>query len=190
MLTGNFKAAVNHGLMCAKMDSLDNPEGNLSLTYFYLRDFLLAYKYLQKVNNPYKLRNYIVPDINMGYVYLKNGLEKEANSFFKNAEKNCLLEIKYNRINAQNFYSQFYLASIYAAQGEKRKAIENLKFLKKREINPLWLVIDIKQSPYFDNIRQEPEFADILKDVETKYLQAHLLIGELIKKKDFPRGEI
>jgi hypothetical protein len=122
----------------------------------------------------------------MGYTYLKNGFAKEANVFFENAIKNCNLEIKFNRINAQIYYSQFYLACIYAARGEKRKAIENLKFLKKREINPLWLVIDLKQSPYFDNIRNEPEFADVLKDVETKYQKYHQLTGELIKKKDFP----
>jgi AraC-like DNA-binding protein/TolB-like protein len=184
-LAGNFREAVKYGLIMAKMDSLDVPEGNLALLYLSLRDYSTAYKYLQMENNPFKLRNWIVPDITMGYLYSKNGNQKAAASFFNNAEKNCLLEIKYNRINAQNFYSQFYLACIYSSRGEKRKALENLKSLKKRETDPLWLVIDLKQSPFLDNIRQEPEFADVLKDVESKYQKVHLLVGQLVKKKVF-----
>lgn len=185
LLTGNFKSAVQFGLKTSRIDQGDLPYGKLLQAHLYLRDYSMAYKYLQKVNNPLKVRNYIEVDIMMGEIYLRNGKTREANVFFENALKNCQLEIKHNRINAQNYYSQFYLACIYAARGEKRKAIDNIKFLKKRETNPLWLVIYLKQSPFLDNIRKEPEFATILRDVETKYEKAHLAIGEMITKKNF-----
>ncbi|MFY9154454.1 MAG: hypothetical protein WAO52_20720, partial [Prolixibacteraceae bacterium] len=71
---------------------------------------------------------------------------------------------------------------IYAARGEKKKAIENLKLIKNRKTNSLWLLTLLKHSPFFDNIRIEPEFADILKEVEAKYLKEHKQAGKLIQE--------
>ena len=182
MLTGNFKAAVDYALKAVKMDTIEVALGRLASIYTYLRDYSMAGKYLQLEKKPVRLYNYIVPDMVIGYLHLKYGHIKEADCYFENAIRLCMDEIKLNRINAQNFYSQFYLACIYAEQGEKGKAIKNLYYLKKRETNPLWLLIDLKQLPLLDNIRKEPEFAEVLKDVEAKYQKEHERTGKLIKE--------
>jgi hypothetical protein len=36
---------------------------------------------------------------------------------------------------------------------------------------------------------EDPDFADVLKDVETKYPKVHLLVGELLKEKGFTEGQ-
>ena len=46
----------------------------------------------------------------------------------------------------------------------------------------VWLVNRLKYDPMLDNIRSEPEFAEVLKDVETKYQKEHEKIGELLRK--------
>jgi hypothetical protein len=74
------------------------------------------------------------------------------------------------------------LACIYSAKGEKAKALKYLQMLKKRDTNTLWMVTRLKFSPMLDNIRNEPEFADILQDVETKYQKEHERIGKLLRE--------
>jgi hypothetical protein len=78
--------------------------------------------------------------------------------------------------------SYLRLAHAYSARREKEKALENLKLLKKRKTYSLGQVTWLKYSPLLDNIRQEPEFADVLKDVEAKYEKEHERAGKLLKE--------
>ncbi len=185
---GNFETAVEYGLKAEKIDSTLESNYVLVTGYLLLRDYSKAYEYLLKTEKkPYNLGvRYMVDYISAaGYLYLKYGQTEKANICFENVLKFCLDEIKYNRVHAQNFYSQQDMAAIYAARGEKEKAIKNLELLKRRTTNPAILLTFLKYWPLYDNIRSEPEFATILIDVETKYEKAHLEIGELIKKKNF-----
>ena len=66
------------------------------------------------------------------------------------------------------------LASLYAFKGEKEKMYEILRIIDRNSVFPLALVDDLKNyNPYYDSIRNEPEFQQIVRDVESKYQAEH-----------------
>ena len=70
------------------------------------------------------------------------------------------------------FYSvdaNYDLAALYAFTGEKQLAYKNLRIVDKIHACPLWMATQIKTDPFFNNIRNEPEFQQIARDVESKY---------------------
>jgi TolB-like protein/AraC-like DNA-binding protein len=117
-----------------------------------------------------------------GYIYLMNGLENEANFHFDGEIKVLKKEIELNQRNAQRFFPHLYIAMIYSATGEKKQAFDYLKEIKNRKAIPLNWLIWLKEFPIFDNIRNEPEFQEILNDLETKYQKEHERVGELLKE--------
>ena len=75
------------------------------------------------------------------------------------------LDRHYYAWEALTYYS---LAAIYAFKGDRDKAYENLKLMNQIQRMPLLFIQDLKY-PIFDNIRDEPEFQQIIRDVEAKY---------------------
>jgi hypothetical protein len=65
------------------------------------------------------------------------------------------------------------LASVYAFRGEKDKAYKNLRIYNQSQAINLVMLILIKSDPLFNNIRNEPEFQQIVKDLEAKYQAEH-----------------
>jgi len=182
--SGNFKSAVNyelkwHEIATSKTTSLYYLISELVLC----RDYISAYKYLLEMEHEYsKSGKDLLPNIYCGYTYLKNGEPKKADYHLKGSAKKYLKQIELNEIGAQQFYSYWYLARIYSVMGEKRKALDNLKMWNKRKTNYILEVTQLKYNPMWDNIRQEPEFADVLKDVEAKYQKEHERAGKLLKE--------
>jgi hypothetical protein len=114
-----------------------------------------------------------------------NGQTTKANYYFNAILGKGLEDIELNRLPSQKFYTHFYFAAIYAIWGQKKKALEYLRMVENRETCPALMVTYLKYWPLFDNIRNEPEFTDIMNDLEAKYQNAHKYIGELIKKNEF-----
>jgi hypothetical protein len=71
---------------------------------------------------------------------------------------------------------------LYAFLGEKEKAYENLRMVDKIHICPLWLLNLIKNDPFFNSIRNEPEFQRIVHDLEAKYQAEHERVRRWIEK--------
>ena len=183
--TGNFESANNFELKCHKIDST-----KLEFIYGYLidllvlRDYNSAYKYLIARENEYsKTGKVIEPDFLAGYIYLKFGDTKKADYHLQGSEQKLLKEVESNWINAQHFYSYWNLAKVYSIMGEKRKALDNLKMLKNRKTNYAFIANYLNSYPFFDFIRDEPEFIEVLKDVEAKYQAGHERAGKLLKEK-------
>jgi hypothetical protein len=57
--------------------------------------------------------------------------------------------------------------------GDRDKAYENLRVLARIPVYPIWWVELIKEDPLFDSIKDEPEFQQIVRDVESKYQAEH-----------------
>ncbi len=115
----------------------------------------------------------------IGYVYFKNGYKKEAEYYFDKQVDYCNGQIKLNRPWAQELYPYYDLAGVYAFRGDKVKAYKNLKIYNQRqEPEGLWMVSLIKTDPLFNSIRNEPEFQQIVRDVEARYQAYH----ESVKK--------
>jgi TolB-like protein/Tfp pilus assembly protein PilF len=109
----------------------------------------------------------------IGYSYWQNGYEKEAEYYFNEQINYCNRMIDLKRLYAQTLYPYYDLAGVYAFRGDRVKSYENLKIFNQRKIESLWMVTLIKNDPLFNGIRNEPEFQQIIRDVEAKYQAEH-----------------
>jgi TolB-like protein len=120
----------------------------------------------------------------IAYIYWKNGLKEEADFYFNQQIEICEKEINSDRPWAQKKYSYYDLAGVYAFNGEKEKALDNLRILNQIERAPFWLDALIKRDHLFDNIRDEPEFQQIVTDVEAKYQAEHERVRKWLEEND------
>lgn len=103
----------------------------------------------------------------IGYAYWQNGYRKEAQHYFDEQIKSYENTIKESRLFIGNAY--YDLAGIYAFTGEKEKAYQYLKQWAAIPVPPFWWIVLVKEDPLFNSIRNEPEFQQIVIDVEAKY---------------------
>jgi len=88
----------------------------------------------------------------MGYGHGVSGNREEA-------EKTIVL---LEEISAKREVSSYEFAIIYAGLGDKEKALEILQqSLDQQE----WLLIFLKVQPFWDNLRDDPRFVELLKKV-------------------------
>ena len=76
------------------------------------------------------------------------------------------------------------LAAVYAFKGEKDKALEYLRLFNKEQKMVFWWITLFEFDPLLDNIRNEPEFQQILKDVEAKYQAEHERVRQWLEEND------
>jgi TolB-like protein/AraC-like DNA-binding protein len=120
----------------------------------------------------------------IAYYYWKKGKMKEAKFYINEQIKACQKSINLGRGNAMLRGDHFDLAEAYALAGDKEKAYYYLDEVNKNRAFPLWWVILFERIPYFINMRQEPRFQNILKDVETKYQAEHIRVGKWLKVRE------
>jgi len=120
----------------------------------------------------------------IGYVYWQNGFKDEADYYFDEQINYCNRMIELGRIYAESLITYYDLATVYAFRGEKDKAFENLRIFNQRQIMPSWAVSLFKIDPLLDNIRDEPEFQQIARDVEAKYQAEHERVRQWLEEND------
>jgi hypothetical protein len=81
-------------------------------------------------------------------------------------------------------YFNYALTAIYTFLGDKEKAFENLRLVNQLQNGPLYLVSNLKDDPMFDSIRDEPEFQQIVRDVETKYQAEHERVRQWLEENE------
>jgi TolB-like protein/AraC-like DNA-binding protein len=116
----------------------------------------------------------------IGYAYLKNGYAKEADFYFNMQMDYCNKIIKSDR--PRIIYAYYDRAGVFALMGEKKKAYEDLRMVNQSQIQGLWMVNLIKADPLFISIRDEPEFQQIVRDVEAKYQAEHERVRKWIEE--------
>lgn len=114
---------------------------------------------------------------------LLEGRAKEAEVYINQAIQNYREIIKLGRGQDDIYSAQFDMAEIYACGGAKEKAYQCLDIAIKLPRFPKWGLDLYKYVPYFDNIRDEPRFQNILKEVEVKYQINHEGVGKWLKEK-------
>ena len=120
---------------------------------------------------------------NTGFTYLKNGMKEKANYHFKVSIKRLEDEIKLNSNNARTYNSHFNLAIIYSILNDKQKALYYLEMIKQPQSASFHFIDELETNPMFDNVREEPEFQQIFKELETKYFELHEKIKKLLISK-------
>jgi len=137
-------------------------------------------RYLERIDNPDWSQIH-----HIGYAFLINGFDKDAEHYLNMQIENC------NRLNETNIsqaaasnVTYHWLTATYAAFGEKEKVIENLKLSTQKNKLPIWMVNDLKNDPIYDSVRDDPEFQQIVRDVEAKYQAEHERVRQWLEEND------
>ena len=179
---GNFEKAIKNGLKGYAIDSL-HAEILIDLgnSYMHHGQHEESLKYFEKYIE--RLKSQGTVDIwymhNIGYAYWQNGNKEKAEHYFNKQIKytNRHHELDGTIIRYQN-------STIYAFRGEKEKALEILRTFNQRKVVHKWFVTSLKYDPKFDSIRDEPEFQQIVKDVEAKYQAGHERVRKWLEEND------
>ena len=120
----------------------------------------------------------------LAYTYSQLGLEDNAKYFFNKQTEICIeaeTTGSYYFISGQG---QYDLAGVYAATGQKTKSLDYLRMVNQIETYPAWGYHLIKIDPILDSIRDDPEFQQILHDIEAKYQAEHERIRQWLEEND------
>ena len=174
----NYENANNY---LKKANAIDTSNANilweLGQNYLFLgqyKESLIYFKkWLQKSSTLSEKTLFATHRI--GWAYKQNGYEKEAGKYFNEQIKYCNKMIDLGRGTYREYYD---LAGVYASLGEKGKAYKNLQIYNQKNYVWKWMVSAIKIDTEFNSIRNEPQFQQIVRDMEAKYQVEH----ERVKK--------
>jgi TolB-like protein len=176
---GEYKKGIEYNKKKYLRDSSDAQVlWNLGEYYLRLGEYKESLKYYKKYISALKSKGQPNPptDPFIGFAYLQNGFEKEAEYYLDGQIDSLKTSLKKSLYPWYRTFVIYNLAEIYACMGDKGKAYEYLKMLKQTplfEVMNLSRLTYIKNDPLFNSIRQEPEFQGILKDMESKYQAEH-----------------
>jgi TolB-like protein/Tfp pilus assembly protein PilF len=120
----------------------------------------------------------------VGYAYWMNGFKAEAEQYFEMQLEHCNNLINSGRPYAQLYMTYYDRAGVYAFRGESEKAYADLKMYNLRQRHGYWFVQLINNDPLFDSIRDEPEFQQIVRDIEAKYQAEHERVRQWLEEND------
>ena len=180
---GNYSESLEIAKKSFAIDSNSNNCYHIAVAYMYLKRFEEALIYFRKAYGDFKDLDQLPPvaiDAIAGTLW-KNGFIEESRHLF-NEQLRILNQIV--ELGRDYTYYSYDFASIYAFLGEKDKAYENLRMFTQRETFNLFHVTIINNEFLFDGIRDEPEFQQIVRDVEAKYQAEHERVRQWLEEND------
>ena len=135
---------------------------------YYLGDFECAYKYYSKFNairDALNLDIYRYENNKIAVVLSQVGLIDEFKKYLK--------DYKNYAENDKSIYQQLSLATYYSYSGDTEKAIEHLKLFSQQDNYHYWTIIFLNIDPLMDNIKDLPEYKQIIGEIETKFWNGH-----------------
>ena len=161
---------------------------SIGRNYSWLGKDKESLKYFKKYYERLKTQEALITGVmhRIGYAYWQNGYKEEAEYYFNEQIKygNRMNELK--RPGGIGLNTYYDLASVYAFRGEKDKAYKNLRIYNQSQAINLVMLILIKSDPLFNNIRNEPEFQQIVKDLEAKYQAEHERVRKWLEDQGKP----
>jgi tetratricopeptide (TPR) repeat protein len=170
----NYEKAIDLLNKCYKRDSNSvTISAWLAYDYHMLDQSKESLKYVKKFEDRLEDAEWVFYSAMkwIGYAYWQNGYKKEADHWFNEQKKMSEESIKIGRYYSIDAY--YDLAAVNAFLGDKGKAYEKLREVAKIHTCPLWLLTSIKDEPFFNSIRNEPEFQKIVSKMEIKYQAEH-----------------
>ncbi len=115
----------------------------------------------------------------LGYIYYKAGKKEKAMEYFDKQIDYCKESIRLQRPYADGS-AQYDLAGVYAFLGEKEKAYKIIHAVVDQLNNGLlWY---IQHDPLFENLWNDQEFKDIIKQQQAKYAKVRTELDQLRKE--------
>jgi Tfp pilus assembly protein PilF len=187
IVTGNYMKAIEYLEKLQKIDT--NNDGILSIlgySYVFLgrhEEALELYKRYIEITEIGQ--GFSVFDMHrIGWAYWQNGYKEEAEYYFKEQIDYCNRMNELGRESSETSRTFYDLALVYAFMGEKEKAYENLRIINRRQQFSLADFTRIKDDPLFNSIRDEPEFQQIVRDIEAKYQAEHERVRKWLEEND------
>jgi hypothetical protein len=88
------------------------------------------------------------------------------------------------QLGRRSVSTNYDIAGVYAFRGEKDKAYENLRLFNELERIPFWWFDLFRVDSLFDSLRDDPEFQQILADVEAKYNAEHERVRQWLEENE------
>ena len=137
---------------------------------------VLSRKYFQK---SIELNKSIATDVSafapigLGMYLMKENKKEDAEIFLSRSLSLNLDYIKNKK--SQDDDDRIHISSIYAIQGEKKKSLEWLQ--KAIDVN--WVDVElVEKNPWFDNIKKEPKYKEMIKLVKEKVAEMRIKAEE------------
>jgi len=151
-------------------------------SYFDEHNYVEAFKSAQlyeQMKKEQKCEN--IPSELIGYLYRINGKEKEALWHINGALDLYRNQISRNVPCAAYCLSYLHIAMISVIQGDNENAIAQLNLmLDCKKIYALGVIIEFKVLPFWDSIREEPEFKKIVNTIKNDYQKEHDRVEKLL----------
>jgi len=192
-VSGNFSDAIEYLKKAYALNSTNSNYYHAFGEYFafgeyymmngdYVQSLKYFKKWLEKTNS--LSEGALFGMHRVGWAYWKNGLKEEGELYLNKEIDICNRIIGIGRVLKYSYRTYYDLAATYAFKGEKDKAYENLRNFNKQPMFDLWMVTYIKNDPLLDNIRDEPEFQQIVRDIEAKYQAEHERVRKWLEEND------
>lgn len=146
--------------------------------YFYMRDYKTAYAYYKDFINARERENldiYAYENAKIALVLDKMGFKDEANTYLE--------AYKTNAEATESIYQNLSLAMYYAYKDDAENAIKHLKLFSEQDDYHYWTVLFLGIDPLIDNMKDEPEFKQILNKIESKFWKRHKRLKKTLDKK-------
>jgi TolB-like protein/AraC-like DNA-binding protein len=137
-------------------------------------------KYLDKLNEEGRIGFYVTHYIALAYWRL--GDREKAEYYFDQQKYYC--EQRIPRLASMHKI----LGEIYAFRGDKEKALEHLRIFNMQERRSVYSS-NFSDEILFDNIRDDPEFQQIARDLEAKYQAEHERVGKWLEENDMLKNK-
>ena len=143
-------------------------------------------EYVKKYEARYKTHDETNPSwiFYIGHAYWVNGFKEEAEYYFDAGLEYYNKLLERDRHFARDIYIFKSLAAMYAFLEDKDKAYKYLRRMNQSQRFPHFEIKDLKNDPLFESIRDEPEFQQIVRDVEAKCQAEHERVRKWLVEND------
>ena len=186
LLQGEYSKAHHEALKIKFSDPRLGEASNFDLlnTSMYARDYKTGLNWIQKyIENLDQTGRTLNPNAIFGYVYLKNGMEKEGNWHFDQVISfNLKILEKEEPFSSAQACNQLMYS--YSGKGEKAKSME---FLHKLENHKDFVIhaadlLRLKKDPVFDCIRSERDFQEFIIEMEDRFETVRLKLERILRE--------
>ena len=85
--------------------------------------------------------------------------------------------------NDRSIYKDLSLAVYYSYKGNTQKALEHLKLFSQQDNYHYWTILFLEMDPLVNNIKELPEFKQLMDAIEKKFWENHKKIKATLEEK-------